>query len=132
MAVLNTTSPTVDPAAPMEIPRNTVPSSRARMAGCSKDTPTQRNLLILTDEWRERPSPRPNLIRRASGRERVGERIGSGRLAYDPAGGAQGAVGEGGATLGAMAEFQPLPCAGEEHRVLAHDVAGPHHRETDA
>jgi len=33
MAVLKTTSPTVTPSAPIDSPRNTVPSARARMAG---------------------------------------------------------------------------------------------------
>src|SRR6476620_10703032 len=33
MAVLNTTSPTVEPGAPMELPIKTVPSASARMAG---------------------------------------------------------------------------------------------------
>ena len=33
MAVLNTTSPVDVPAEPMETPRNTVPSSRAKTAG---------------------------------------------------------------------------------------------------
>src|SRR3989304_3385159 len=34
MEVLKTTSPTVVPAAPIEIPRNTVPSARTNIAGC--------------------------------------------------------------------------------------------------
>src|SRR5487761_1193490 len=72
------------------------------------------------------------LRRFSSDLERVDERIGTSGLAGDPAGGAQCAVGEGGAALGAMAEFQALADACEEHRVLAHDVPGPHHRETDA
>ena len=33
MAVLNTTSPTLLPVAPMAMPRNTVPSAKTRMAG---------------------------------------------------------------------------------------------------
>ncbi len=31
-----------------------------------------------------------------------------------------------------MGDFQPLARSGECHRVLAHDVARPHHRKTDA
>src|SRR5512143_2289182 len=38
MAVLNTTSPTLLPEAPMPVPRNTVPSAKTKMAGLVCDT----------------------------------------------------------------------------------------------
>src|SRR3569832_1650032 len=38
MEVLNTTSPTLKPGAPIETPRNTVPSANTRMAGLDSDT----------------------------------------------------------------------------------------------
>jgi hypothetical protein len=37
MAVLNTTSPTLAPAAPILLPRNIVPSARASRAGAKAD-----------------------------------------------------------------------------------------------
>jgi hypothetical protein len=40
MAVLKTTSPLVDPAAPIATPENTLPSSSANIAGLPKETST--------------------------------------------------------------------------------------------
>jgi hypothetical protein len=37
MAVLKTTSPTLEPSAPIEVPRKTEPSSRTKTAGIFKD-----------------------------------------------------------------------------------------------
>src|SRR5579863_7683420 len=67
-----------------------------------------------------------------SGVEGIGEAVEARLLAGDPADGAQGAMGERAATLGAMAELQALAGSGEEHRVLPFDFAGRDHRETDA
>jgi hypothetical protein len=38
MEVLNTTSPTLLPEAPIDVPRNTVPSAKTKMAGLVCDT----------------------------------------------------------------------------------------------
>src|SRR5487761_952467 len=111
----------------MEMPRKIVPSSRARMAGCSKDTSSLRALRegppapppdshgqsagssqtkgILTEDAGARPCPSVSLHMHA---EHISHAVQAGLLADNPASRGQCTTGKCRATLGAVRQFQGL------------------------
>src|SRR5262245_3524928 len=147
MAVLNTTSPVVTPEAPIEMPRNTVPSSSASTAGVGVTRLPPGPAAPLPargagHQW-VGPSWTPPVIsclseggRDLSGNstsdsEDVGHPVDARRSAENPARGCERAVREGHAVGGPVNELECLAAAREEHLVLADDVPAAQAREAD-
>src|ERR1700687_300224 len=121
MAVLNTTSPTAVPGAPMERPRNTDPSARTSAAVSDVDV-----IFRSGYEKRERLSPLPLNWRRDYTHpaipsqllhvEDVEHVVETGGPPAQPFRGPHGAACVGRAALRAHRQLQALAGAGEERR----------------
>src|SRR5690606_4109776 len=137
MAVLNTTSPTDWPEAPTEMPSNTVPSSRTRLAV----SVTGFAYVGLQDTAEVRFAQSGGMGNQASGNdtgtapatparrdipesEQVLQAVPSGRAARETGRGVQRATREDVAVGRPVDQFDPLASRRELHGVLAHDVAG--------
>src|SRR5687767_15041698 len=122
MAVLNTTSPTAAPRAPMERPWNTVPSARTRAAFSGFGMWIRR----AGSFWRL-----PARLKQGLYAQDVRHTVEAGRPGRQPLRRAQGARGVGGAALRAHRDLDALAAAGEDHRVLPDDVAAADGMEAD-
>src|SRR5690606_10794481 len=138
MAVLNTTSPTERPGAPMETPAKTVPSSSARIAGGV----TGGRLGGVARHRRPGIGRPGGKVVQASGNdtgadpgaparyvnarllEQVAQAPGTGAAAAQAHGGVQCAAREHVAVGGAMDQLDALAHAGELDEVFTDDVAG--------
>src|SRR5687768_8169261 len=121
MAVLNTTSPTAAPRAPMERPRKTVPSARTSTAASvlsvipGADVKSGRG--TCPSRFIEAGIIRGGLAQAKD----VAHVVQARRPAFQILGSAQGAHRVRHAALGAHRDFDPFPQPREEDGVLAHD-----------
>src|SRR3954451_19935312 len=149
MAVLKTTSPTARPSAPIESPRNTVPSASARMAGLNDKACNSGSIVADATSGRSFSS-RSKLSRHYIGvRARDQKRLWSvparpsrqaehvahveqpRRFGTEKASGAQCAHGEGGTTARLVSDLQALASPGEQSGMVADDVTAAHRRKAD-